>query len=179
MGCVCAEKLCVALCSETFDGKGYTISNLNIDSTAKTSAHYSSGLFGWLNRATVKNVKVNGAKVTGNHNVGVIAGYLETSGCTISNCSVIDAKIVANHANDDACGDKAGVIVGHAGNTGVKVDNCSATNCTVKAGRDAGQIVGAAKVANVTGCTATNVTVTATGDCTGANINNAVIGREL
>lgn len=163
----------------TFDGKGYTISNLNIDSTAETGAHYSSGLFGWLNRATVKNVKINGAKVTGNHNVAVIAGYMETSGCTISNCSVTNATVVANHANGEACGDKAGVIVGHAGNAGVKVENCSATDCTVTAGRDAGQIVGAAKVANVTGCTANNVTVAATGNCTGANINNAVIGREL
>ena len=79
----------------------------------------------------------------------------------------------------DACGDKVGVIVGHAGNAGVKVENCSATDSTVTAGRDAGQIVGAAKEANVTGCTATNVTVTAGGDCTGANVNNAVIGRTL
>lgn len=31
-----------------FDGQGYTIKNLYIDSTAETGAHYSSGLFGWL-----------------------------------------------------------------------------------------------------------------------------------
>ena len=52
-------------------------------------------------------------------------------------------------------------------------------NCTVTAGRDAGQIVGAAKEENVIGCTAENVTVTAGGDCTGANIRNEVIGRTL
>ena len=162
-----------------FDGQGYTIKNLSIDSSAQTGANYSSGLFGWLNKATVKNVKVDGATVIGNHNVAVIAGYLETSGCTVSNCSVTNATVVAKHANDDACGDKVGVIVGHAGNAGVKVENCTAADSTVTAGRDAGQIVGAAITANVVNCTATNVTVTAGGDCTGANINNAVIGRVL
>ena len=163
----------------TFDGQGYTIKNLKVDSLAQTGAHYSSGLFGWLNHATVKNVNVDGATISGNHNVAVIAGYMETAGCTISNCHVANATIVAKHANDDACGDKVGVIVGHAGNTGVVVENCSAKDSTVVAGRDAGQIAGAAKAANVIGCTAENVTVTAGGDCTGANINNAVIGRTL
>ena len=57
--------------------------------------------------------------------------------------------------------------------------NCTATDSTVKAGRDAGQIVGAAKEVNVTGCSATNVTVSANGECTGANVRNEVIGRLL
>ena len=163
----------------TFDGHGYTIKNLNVDASKQTGANYSSGLFGWLNNATVKNLTVENATVAGNHNVGVIAGYMETAGCTISNCHVVNATVIAKHANDDACGDKVGVIVGHAGNAGVVVENCSAKDSTVVAGRDAGQIAGAAKAANVTGCTAENVTVTAGGDCTGANVNNTVIGREL
>ena len=163
----------------TFDGHGYTIKNLNIDSSKQTGEHYSSGLFGWLNNATVKNLTIENATVTGNHNVGVIAGYMETAGCTISNCHVVNATVVGKHANDDACGDKVGVIVGHAGNAGVKVENCTAKDSTVTAGRDAGQIVGAAKTENVINCSATNVTVTAGGDCTGANVNNAVIGRVL
>ena len=162
-----------------FDGQGHTISNLKVDSLAQTGEHYSSGLFGWLNAATVKNVNIDGANIQGNHNVAVIAGYLETSGCTVSNCHVTNATVVGKHANNDACGDKVGVIVGHAGNAGVKVQNCSAKTCTVTAGRDAGQIVGAAKPENVTGCSAEDVTVTAGGDCTGANINNTVIGRSL
>ena len=163
----------------TFDGHGYTISNLKINSSSKTGAHYSTGLFGWLNKATVKNVNVDNATVIGNHNVGVIAGYMETAGCTISNCNVTNSTVTATHATDDVCGDKIGVIVGHAGNTGVVVENCTATDCTVVAGRDAGQIAGAAKTANVVGCSATNVTVTADGSCTGANVREEVIGRVL
>ena len=163
----------------TFDGNGKTISNLNIDQTAQEGANYSTGIFGWLNKATVKNVKVNGAKVKGNHNVGVIAGYLETSGCTIENCHVSNAVIECQVKNADANGDKCGAIVGHAGNAGVVVKDCTATNCTISAGRDAGQVVGAAKAVNVTGCSASNVTVTANGKGTGANIRNEVIGRLL
>ena len=162
-----------------FDGQGHTISNLNIDSSAQEGGYYSSGIFGWLNAATVKNLNVDGATVTGNHNVGVIAGYMETSGCTIENCHVTDATVTCNHANGDACGDKAGVIVGHAGNAGVSVKDCTAKTSSVTAGRDAGQIVGAALEVNVVGCSAEEVTVSATGECTGANIENAVIGRIL
>ena len=163
----------------TFDGQGKTISNLNIDATAQTGAHYSSGLFGWLNAATVKNVNVAGATVKGNHNVGVIAGYLETAGCTIEACHVTRAAVECHNANDDANGDKCGVIVGNAPNAGTPVKDCTAADSTVSAGRDAGQIAGAAKEANVTGCSATNVTVTANGEGTGKNIRNEVIGRVL
>lgn len=165
--------------SGTFDGQGKTISNLNVDATVDERAHFSSGLFGWLNAAIVKNVKVEGATVKGNHNVGVIAGYLETSGCTVENCHVSKAEVECHVVNDDANGDKCGAVVGHAGNAGVAVKNCTATECTVSAGRDAGQIVGAALEVNVTGCSATDVTVTANGEGTGANIRNEVIGRIL
>jgi hypothetical protein len=163
----------------TFDGQDKTISNLNIDATAQIGGNYSTGIFGWLNAATVKNINVNVASVKGNHNVGVIAGYLETSGCTIENCHVTGAAVECHVANSDANGDKCGVIVGHAGNAGVVVKDCSATDSTISAGRDAGQIAGAAKTDNVTGCTATNVTVVANGEGTGANIRNEVIGRVL
>ena len=163
----------------TFDGQGNTISNLNIDATAQTGANYSSGIFGWLNAATVKNVNVAGAKVKGNHNVGVIAGYLETAGCTIEACHVSDATVECHVANDDANGDKCGVIVGNAPNAGTPIKACTATDSTVSAGRDAGQIVGAAKEAYVTDCSATNVTVTANGEGTGKNIRSEVIGRLL
>ena len=163
----------------TFDGQNHMITNLAIDATAQTGANYSSGLFGWLNAAVVKNVKIDGATVKGNHNVGVIAGYLDTSGCTVENCHISKAVVECHVANDDANGDKCGVLVGHAGNAGVAVKNCTATDSAVSAGRDAGQIVGAAKAENVTGCSATNVTVTANGEGTGANIRNEVIGRLL
>lgn len=162
----------------TFDGQSHTISNLKINNTDE-GGNCSTGLFGWLNTAIVKNVKISGADITGHHNVGTIAGYLEGSGCTIEGCTVENAKISCTSVNDDANGDKCGGIVGHAGNNGVKVKDCVVSNSTISAGRDAGQVVGAALTANVENCSATNVTVTANGTSTGANINNTVIGREL
>lgn len=162
----------------TFDGDNHTISNLKINN-ADESEHCASGLFGWLNSAIVKNVKIAGANVAGHHNVGTIAGYMETSGCTIENCHVSNATISCTSANSEANGDKCGGIVGYAGNGGVKVKGCSVSNSSISAGRDAGQVVGAAHVADVENCTATSVTVTANGTSTGANINEAIIGRVL
>ncbi len=166
----------------TFDGQGYTIKNLNIDSSTQTGATYSSGLFGWIERKgsdadylmAVKNLNVEGATVKGHHNVAVIAGYLIG---TIENCHVTGAAIECTHANNEACGDKAGVIAGIAAETNALIKDCSASESTVKAGRDAGQIVGACIVGKVENCTATNVAVSATGDCTGASVENALIGR--
>lgn len=162
----------------TFDGQRHTISNLKINNTDE-GGNCATGLFGWLNSATVKNIKISDATITGHHNVGTIAGYLETSGCTIENCTVENATISCTSVNDDANGDKCGGIVGHAGNAGVLVKGCVVTNSTISAGRDAGQVVGAAKAANVVNCSATNVTVTANGSSTGANIRNELIGRVL
>ena len=162
----------------TFNGNGYTISNLRINNT-DDGGNCVTGLFGWLNSAIVKNIKISGANITGHHNVGTIAGYLETSGCTIESCTVENAIISCTSVNSEANGDKCGGIVGHAGNGGVKVKDCVVKNSSISAGRDAGQVVGAALTENVDNCSATNVTVTANDTSTGANIREEVIGRVL
>lgn len=162
----------------TFDGQGHTISNLTVNNTDE-SEHCASGLFGWLNGATVKNLKIDGANVTGHHYVGVIAGYIETASSVIESCHVKNATVSCTSVNDDANGDKCGGIVGYAGNEGTSVINCTVSDSTISAGRDAGQVVGAAKTVNVSNCSASNVTVTANGTSTGANIRNEVIGRVL
>ena len=168
-----------------FDGNGHTIFNLYVDASAETSEFYSSGLFGWIERhgdaqLAVKNLKIDGAYVTGHHYVAVVAGYLIG---TVENCQVKNASILCTHANDGACGDKAGIITGQTGAEHASVKNCSATNCAVAAGRDAGQLIGANTVsATVAGCTATNVVVSPTSGCThenaGKNIENELVGRK-
>ena len=163
----------------TFDGNNKTISNLKMDTTAENGEYYSTGIFGWLLAAKVKNVTVDGASIKGNHNVATIAGYLEWDGCTVENCHVKNATIIGNYKNDNLDGDKCGAIVGYAGNANTYVKDCTATDCTVTASRDAGQIVGAGKEVNVTNCVATNVTVAHNGQGTGKNIRNEVIGRLL
>ena len=166
-----------------FDGQGKTISNLNVNSDAQTGEYYSSGLFGWVETHTdgngqIKNVKINGATVVGHHNCGALVGYITEKNAIVENCHVSNATISCTYANGDADGDKAGALIGNATNA-TKVNGCSATDCTVSAGRDSGQLIGAAKADNVTDCSATNVTVYANGTGTGANIRNEVIGRLL
>lgn len=161
----------------TFDGNDYTIYNLFVDSSEQTGEHYSSGLFGWLEgKSNISNVNINGAKIVGHHNTGVIAGYAYAN---ITNCTVTGAEVINTHDNDDACGDKAGVIAGYAGDG--HFTNNHAENCTVTAGRDAGQLFGciiASQEKNFVNNTAENVVVKAAGDCTGANIKNEIIGRK-
>lgn len=166
-----------------FDGQNYTISNLSVNSETETGGNYSSGLFGWVETHTaghgvIKNVKINGATVTGHHNCGALVGYITEETALVENCHVTGATISCTVANSEANGDKAGALIGNATNA-TKVKDCTAANSTVSAGRDAGQVMGAGRSANVTGCSATNVTVNANGTGTGANINEAVIGRAL
>ena len=160
-----------------FDGQGNTSYNLNVDSAAQTGEHYSSGLFGWAEAyVTIQNVNIDGATVTGHHNVAALVGY--TYSAKITNCHVTNATIVCTHADDEACGDKSGSIAGYAGDES-RFTNCSATDCTVKAGRDAGQLIGAGYTGSISDCSATNVTVMANGTCNGSNVNATIIGRVL
>ena len=59
----------------TFDGNGYTISNLKIDQATKSNM----GLFGYTTNGTIKNVHINNATIKGRLNVGVVAGTPYTS----------------------------------------------------------------------------------------------------
>ena len=164
----------------TFDGQNHTIYNLKVDSSNETGGHYSSGLFGWIEshsqKITIMNLTIDGAEVTGHHNVAVIAGYLEGDSYVI-NCHVKNAKLINTHHDDNACGDITGTIAGYVASQ-VTIEDCSAENCTISSGRDAGQLLGASYATPID-CSVNNVTVTSTGDCTGANINESLVGRVL
>ena len=163
-----------------FDGQGYTIKNMTIkpNATYGEGANYATGFFGFVDAgdAVIKNVTFDNATIEGHHWTAVVCGYI--SG-TIQNCHVTNSSVVCSHANDDACADKAAMIVGYTNESTTSVKDCTAKNGTVKAGRDAGQIVGC-NSANVTvsGCSAENVTVSAIEGCTGANIKNDIVGRQ-
>ncbi len=169
----------------TFDGNGKTISNLNIDTSDKlgsANSEYSTGLFGWLNAGTVKNLTIDGATIKAVRRAAAIAGYLEL-GATVDGCTVKNATIKCLHMGESSdnndCGDKAGAVVGYM-NSDTAVNNCKAENCSIIAGRDAGQIVGAGHTAKVTDCSATNVTVASDGSaCKSGNLNADIIGRKL
>lgn len=164
----------------TFDGNGKTISNLNIPAVLG-GENYATGLFGWTENGTIKKLNINKATVSGYHLCAAVIGYI-SGPVTVEECNVTSATITCSYGNEKSDGDKAACIVGQIGGDEAYVKVCTASQSTVTAGRDAGQIVGAAlndMSNNVIDCSATEVTVKHSGetDTTGANINNALIGR--
>ena len=164
----------------TFDGKGFTISNLKITNFVGGAAVKSAtgvGLFGNVGtNGFVKNVNIDGARVDGNHYVAALIGYSYYA--KVEDCSVNRATINCTHLDDDEDGDKAGVIFGWVGFTAI--NRVSVSNSRVKAGRDAGQIAGC--IANTTTLrnpSASAVIVSANGTSTGANIKNEFVGRDV
>lgn len=125
-----------------FDGQGYTISNMTVNNT-DTSANCSSGFFGWIEDhgvgIIIENTKFENAHVEGNHNVGVVVGYIYG---TIDGCEVSNSTIIAHNANDDANGDKVGGIAGFVGEDAF-IDNNKVVNCEINGNRDIGGIAGA------------------------------------
>lgn len=123
----------------TFDGNGHTISGLN----------GSNGLFGSVNGATIKNLKVEGTISGASANVGGIVGKTQT-GTKIENCAFtgsvsststgntagvggIVGKVnagtltvtnCANHATVTATNGCPGGIVGYAGSNKITISNC-------------------------------------------------------
>ncbi|WP_027629552.1 hypothetical protein [Ruminiclostridium cellobioparum] len=68
-----------------FDGNDYTINNLTIN---KGTADYI-GFFGYINNATIKNVKLNNVSVTGKNNVGALVGFATGKTNLQNNCFVV------------------------------------------------------------------------------------------
>ena len=123
----------------TFDGNGHTISGLN----------GSNGLFGFVNGATIRNLKVEGTISSDFANVGGIVGKTQT-GTKIENCAFtgsvsststgntagvggIVGKVnagtltvtnCANHATVTATNGCPGGIVGYAGSNKITISNC-------------------------------------------------------
>ena len=72
----------------TFNGNGYTISNITILDNTMTGV----GLFGSTEGASISNLSLKNINLTGQHNVGGLVGMANTT--SIMNCSVV---------NSDAC----------------------------------------------------------------------------
>ena len=108
----------------TFDGQGHTISNLNQNTWALDNGYYyhdcGIGLFGAVQEATIKNLKMDNASISGESGLcGVVAAVAEN--VTFENITVSNSK----------CADYqyyAGGIVGW-----VSGDNNEFKNCNIEA----------------------------------------------
>lgn len=167
----------------TFDGNTKTIKNLSINETGLTLVSDADGLglFGWL-QGTVKDLTIDGVTINGSRRIGAVAGVLEFG--SIDKCTVKNATLTGTHKDAERCGDKVGGVVGMVQPNTVSVTNCMVENSTIKAARDAGQVIGMAYPSRntLTNNTATSVEVSVTTGCSdgsaGANIKNEVIGRQ-
>ena len=138
----------------TFDGQGYTLSNLVI---GQSGLNGSSGLFaGTFN---VKNLNVDNAKVSGTY-AGVISGWIygNVDGCTVKNSEAVSTYW------------QGGGLVGQF-NSG-NVTNCTVENCTVTGGAAIGGLIGilneASGVRKVENCTVKNTAIVQNGGFGGA-----------
>lgn len=133
----------------TFDGQGYTISNLTVE-----AAEYPA-FFGRKYCGDVLNVKFDNATVTGNHYGAVIVGWTDDTNYTwdgaeekfkIHGCEVTNSTVTLSAEYDGTewdNGDKAGAIVGYA--YSITVSNNKVSNTTITGYRDLGGIVGTAR----------------------------------
>ncbi len=78
-----------------FDGQGHTISGIRLYKTGNSNPSKNQGLFGRINGATIKNVILTDARITGYRYVGGIVGN-KASG-TVQNCLVLESTITCEN----------------------------------------------------------------------------------
>ena len=145
--------------SGTFDGNNKTISNLKI-----TTGNYA-GLFGYVSTATIKNVKLANAQVSGGERMASLIGRI-TDDATVTNCSNDAASSVTG--SDSNTGGLIGEIVNGTVELSNLVNNAAVKN-TKKSNSRAGGVV-----AQVT--TGANVTLTNCTNNGAVNTNNGYAG---
>lgn len=126
----------------TFDGQNHTISGLKI-----TGGSYV-GLFGYLGAATVQNVALVGANVSGVKRVGALVGQI-AGNATIKNCSLdATSSVAGSDSNTDGLiGEASGSIVVTLENL---TNNAPVTNTESGTSRAAGILCQATSGASVT-----------------------------
>ena len=142
----------------TYDGGGFTISNMNYSSNSSGFAGQDIGLFGYIEYGTVRNVVIANSSFTGFLNVGAIAGNNNRG--TIQNCRVeSDVTIKAGTTNAKRLGGIAGNITG----TNAEIAGCI---CAASVTRDSwtgtesfGGIVGYSYSGTIKDCLYTGSTI--------------------
>lgn len=142
----------------TFDGKGYTITGLNIP----TSDNEYMGFIGMLDGGTVKNVKFASVSVNGKDDVGTAVGRIINGGI-VSGVQVLGGTVSGAK--------RVGGVVGSIKASGT-VSDCTNAAVVTANDRNAGGIVGSAyytatgQQMYITNCV-NNGAVTASGVCGG------------
>ena len=146
-----------------FDGKNFTIKNLNFAPVADSDKYFCGGLFGYTyGAAVIKNLVLENITVTAvgeGHNVGALVGFANNNGgkLTVSNVTVKNVTIDAPGAYG------VGAIVGYSYRNMGTIENCTVDGATITGYRFVGGIVGYSyNDAIITGCTVNNAAISGT-----------------
>lgn len=134
----------------TFDGQGHTISGLYV-----SNGNNWVGLFGWVEKVTLKNFAIEESYFKGNSQVGAVSGRI--GGGTYENIQT--RNIIANGTSGEVGG-----FTGRVQSNTTNITNCSVGGTVNSDTNQAGGFAGLVRdpsTLNVTGCNMT-ATVTAT-----------------
>ncbi|WP_075983080.1 GLUG motif-containing protein [Bacillus massilinigeriensis] len=141
----------------SIDGNGKTIRNLIIN---RASQSQYTGLFGFIDGATIKNLKLDDINVTGWIQTGGLVGTAFSS--TISDCSVSDARIHGDNFS--------GGFIGYVKDG--SVNNIEIVGVNLSGGSQSGNLIGRLDNGQVSGITASNLTIS------GSTFNGGLIGYD-
>ncbi len=125
----------------TFDGKGYTISNIYLDRNDEYEPSGFLGLFGGVFGGVVKNVTVADSYFNGENSVGSIVA-LAIEGAVIENCVSKNNTVTGTY--------DVGGVVGYAYEATIK--RCSNYSNVLSEGDNGGGIVAYAEKTDITDC---------------------------
>ena len=139
-----------------FDGLGHTITGLTINRPGTNNV----GLFGFANGATIRNVGLNAATITGNSYVGSLAGLMDVSVSNISNSYSSSAAI-------SGAGFVGGLVGWIRGNISYSYSTGSATGTGATGGLSGSNQFGQSNISN--SYSSMNVSGNAAGGLVGGN----------
>lgn len=153
--------------SGSFDGNGYTISNLSISAS---NTDYV-GLFGHIEGAAIENLTLRNINVSGSSYVGGIVGYAG-GGSLISNCHVNDGSVVC--VTEQAAASGIGGVAGYITNTVIRF--CSNTNVAVSSPVDNSGIGSVGGVVGISHSKGNVIACWNTGDITAGYNAGGIVG---
>jgi hypothetical protein len=127
----------------TFEGNGYTLSNLSINAPIIQQEGNVKALFRQLGGATIQNITLQAFNITGHANLGTLVGSISSGNNIISNIHVFNSQIYGGSTG-------TGYVGGLVGSIGATITMTSiSVNATVTSlGDSVGGVIGAMDNAN-------------------------------